>query len=182
MADIAIVIGHHPDAPGAALTIGDGQVHEHPLWVPFAGELAESLEPSLSAAVVERPNPEPDAALARRVNETGAACAIELHFNAAESTAAQGTEMLHYEGSRGGHQLAELLQHHTLEALGTKHRGTKGRSQYPFLAQTEMSAVICEPAFGSNEGDAFRLLRGLPALMAAYRRAVTTFLQNRSGT
>jgi len=179
MADVAIVIGHHPDAPGAELRLGGCSTHEHELWVPFANELARGLEPSVSASLVERPNPQPDEALAARVNDTGAVCAIELHFNAAQSTAVRGTEMLHYDGSREGHKLAKLLQDHTTSVLDTRHRGTKRKVGYPFLERTEMPAVICEPAFGSNKEDAFRLLSGLPALIGAYRQSISTFLKKR---
>lgn len=96
MSDIAIVVGQHPEAPGAPLELGPRSIHEYELWAPFARELDLTLEATgVDAAVVHSPHEDPDPALARRVNETRATAAIELHFNAYDGPA-HGTEMLHW--------------------------------------------------------------------------------------
>jgi N-acetylmuramoyl-L-alanine amidase len=176
MADVAVVIGHHPEAPGAPLDLAGYTVHEHELWAPFARELALTLwQKSVATDVVERPNHDPDQALADRVNATGARAAIELHFNASRSEEATGCDMLHYPGSAEGKRLAAELERRAAEALSVpaRHRDTV---DYPFTRLTEMPAVICEPAFGSSDGDAFKLLSELPDLMQAYRHGLMTFL------
>lgn len=176
MADVAIVIGHHPDAPGAAMTLGRHTVHEHDFWAPFAHELAMTLEQSgVGADVVERPNEEPDEALAKRVNATGADAAIELHFNAAGAQA-WGTEMLHYPGSPKGKTLAQHLQRETVAALGLRDRGLVTKD-WPFLELTDMPAVICEPWFATNPDDVAKALTQLPKLQRAYRNALTSFVE-----
>jgi N-acetylmuramoyl-L-alanine amidase len=177
MSDIAIVIGHHPDAPGASLELGPRSIHEYDLWAPFARELALTLKATgVDAAVVHRPHEDPDQALARRVNETQAAAAIELHFNAYDGPA-HGTEMLHWPTSTGGEQLATLLQTHVTDALETEPRRVVGTREFPFLRLTEMPAVICEPAFGTAPQDAWTLLTHQPALLRAYRQALVDYLQ-----
>lgn len=176
MVDVAVVIGHHPDAPGAPLTLGGHTIHEYPLWKPFARELALTLlQEGVTPKVVERPNEDPDEALAHRVNKTGADAAVELHFNASRNEAASGCDMLHYPGSEGGKRLASELESRVVEALGVpaRHRDTV---DYPFTSLTEMPAVICEPAFGSNDGEAFKLMSSLPDLMRAYRDGIAAFL------
>jgi len=173
--DVAIVIGHHPDAPGASMRMGCHEIHEHGFWRPFAHELATSVVArDLTPHVIERPNEDPDEALAQKVNETGADAAIELHFNAAGRSARGGTEMIHYPGSEGGEALAEQMQSRTVDALGLENRGLITR-RWPFLKLTEMPAVIAEPFFGSNEEDVARALPRLPSLQKAYRHALATF-------
>lgn len=180
MSDIAVVVGHHPDAPGAALELGSRTIHEHTLWKPFARELTLTLEAEgINATVVHRPHEAPDQALAHRVNATGAAAAIELHFNAYAGSA-EGTEMLHWPSSAEGERLATLLQKHVTSALGTEPRRVVGKRQFPFLRLTEMPAVICEPAFGTNPEDAWALLTRQPALLQAYRQALSDYLQGAS--
>ena len=177
MADVAIVIGHHPQAQGAELQVGDRTVTEFDLWTPFAHQLHVTLGArGVSSEVIQRPNPEPDAELAQKVNATQADAAIELHFNA-HSGGAHGSEMLHFKGSEEGARLATLLQMDTLGALDTLDRGVKAKTGFPFLRLTEMPAVICEPAFGSNERDAWRLLTRQCDLLCAYRSALVDFLQ-----
>ena len=183
MADVAIVIGHHPDAKGTALRIGEKTIQEYDLWRPFAEGLAASLEPE--PAIVTRPNPDPDYELARRVNATGAECAVELHFNAWKEPSVSGTEMLHHADSEAGQYLAHLLHDHTAEALGTKRRGLKARrtpgDSWPFLGMTEMPAVIAEPAFGSHRGDAWKLLTRQPQLLLAYKEAIEQWFSDTGG-
>lgn len=179
MADVAIVIGHHPDAPGAALDVCGDVVHEYDFWKPFAHVLASMMAGrGYQAAVIERPHAQPDGALAERVNATGARAAIELHFNSFSDEDAHGTEMLYWGDSWPAKQLADLLRDGTTHALGTRNRGGKPVYHgYPFLRLTEMPAVICEPAFGSNEADARALLAGQDQLLGAYADALCDFLR-----
>lgn len=177
MSDVAIVIGHHPDAPGAPLELAGHSIYEYELWKPFARELASTLAAdNIDATVVERPNEDPDAALAERVNATEAEAAIELHFNAADGEA-EGTEMFHWPTSEQGQRLATLLQERVTEELGTTWRRVEGKHEFPFLQLTEMPAVICEPAFGSHPEDAWTLLTGQVDLLRAYRTALVEYLE-----
>jgi len=178
MADVALIPGHHPDAQGATLDLEGEVVTEYELWTPFARELALTLDAEgVTPAVIERPSPKPDKALTDRINRTGADAAIEMHFNAVADQDVRGTLMLHYPESQGGKRLAGLLQDKTLDVLGLRNRGTREEAGFPMLRDTEMPAVIAEPAFASNYRDGFRLLSRLPDLMMAYRDAILAFLR-----
>ena len=172
--DVALVIGHHPDAQGATLELEGESVTEWELWAPFARELDKTLP--VESTVVKRPSRQPDSELAAAVNHTGADVAIELHFNAAQRSAS-GCEMLHYPKSTEGRALAKLLQEKTVSALGNRSRGVDARGDLLFLEKTVMPAVICEPFFGSNPGGAFRALTRLPSLLDAYRTAILQYLR-----
>lgn len=177
MSDLAVVVGHHPNAPGAKLELANRSVYEYHFWKPFARELALTLEATgTDATVVERPNEAPDAALANRVNATGADAAIELHFNSFDGRA-HGTEMFHWPTSPGGERLASLLQNYVTSELNTEPRRVVGTREFPFLQLTEMPAVICEPAFASAPQDAWSLLVGQTDLLRAYRQALSEYLQ-----
>ena len=180
MPDVAIVVGHHPAAKGAALTVGERQIQEYDFWLPFAYALRRCLYFSdIGYAVIQRPNPKPDAELMRRVNDTGAKLAIELHFNGFSDPRAQGSEMLYWHTSEQGRLLADLLQQYTVRTLRVHDRGLKpvqrGRGA-AFLRGTRMPAVICEPAFGTNPGDAWKLLTRQMHLVEAYAGAIADFL------
>jgi len=175
--DVAIVIGHHEDAPGAVAEVGSQSVTEHALWSRFAPRLVELLTcEGVKATTVDRPNEQVDSDLLAAVNRTGADCAIELHFNASVGSG-WGTEMIHWPGSEEGKRLATLLQAETVGALGLRDRGTSARKDLRFLGGTSMPAVIAEPFFGSDEEDAVRGLTGLPSLLNAYQSAIIEYLQ-----
>ena len=180
MPDVAIVVGHHPDAKGAALTVGERQIQEYDFWLPFAYALRRCLYFSdIGYAVIQRPNPKPDAELMQRVNATGARCAIELHFNGFTDPRAQGSEMLYWHASDKGRLLADLLQQYTVRTLGVHDRGLRGVRRgrgAAFLRGTRMPAVICEPAFGTNPDDAWKLLTKQMQLVEAYAGAIADFL------
>jgi len=178
MTDIAIVIGHHPDAPGATIRCGPHQWHEYDFWKPWANVLFGVLTgEGFDVSVIERPNPDPDHALAERINATGARCAIELHFNGFRDRAVHGTEMLYWNESWSGRNLADLLQDRVTDCLGTRNRGAKPiHDGYPFLRLSTMPAVICEPGYGTNPQDANRLVRKQDLLLDAYRSAIVDFL------
>ena len=180
MPDVAIVVGHHPDAKGAALTVGDKQIQEYDLWRPFADVLWAKLSVcGIECLPIDRPSRMPYDELMRIVNDTRAACAVELHFNGFSDPRAQGSEMLHWHTSEQGRLLADLLQQYTVRTLRVHDRGLKpvhrGRGA-AFLRGTRMPAVICEPAFGTNPDDAWKLLTRQMQLVEAYAGAIVDFL------
>ena len=180
MPDVAIVVGHHPAAKGAALTVGDKHIAEYDFWLPFGSALMRHLDwCDITSTVVRRPNQRPDDELMGIVNATGARCAIELHFNGFSDPRAQGSEMLYWHASDKGRLLADLLQQYTVRTLRVHDRGLSGVMRgrgAAFLRGTRMPAVICEPAFGTNYGDAWKLLTRQMQLVEAYAGAIADFL------
>jgi len=79
--------------------------------------------------------------------------------------------------SAEGKRLAGGLLQTVTRALGTKNRGLKPRIGWPFLSFTEMPAVICEPGFGSNPSDAWKLTKGQMDLLRAYRAGIAGYFE-----
>ncbi len=85
------------------------------------------------------------------------ACAIELHFNAAEAASARGSETLYTGEVAESPRLAETVQKYMCIALqrqpgqnrGTKLLGANDRGHYN-LTLAKCASVIVEPFFGSN--------------------------------
>jgi len=82
---------------------------------------------------------------------------IELHFNSA-TPSAHGAEWIHWHNSSGGKRLAESIQAGFAQTFPTiRDRGIKprhaGQRGSLFLRLTPCPALVCEPFFGSNEGD-----------------------------
>ena len=101
--------------------------------------------------------------LAETLRVAKATVALELHFNSADTPTASGHEWLFWHGSAAGWDLAKRIESHMAVAFPTlPRRGLKGI--YPkerggeFVRLTPCPAVICEPFFGSCEGD-WQLLR-----------------------
>lgn len=100
---------------------------------------------------------------AKMLRDRGASHAVELHFNSATPSSANGSEWLYWNSSRGGKALAQAIHRGFKSAFpGITDRGLKprhpGQRGTAFLRGTSCPAAILEPFFGSNAGDceAFR--------------------------
>lgn len=95
--------------------------------------------------------------LAKQIGESGADCAIELHFNAA-APAANGHEWLFWRHSDESRLLAYAIntafvrQVPSIKQRGIKPLYEKSRGA-SFCRLTPCPAVIAEPFFGTNPGD-----------------------------
>ena len=93
--------------------------------------------------------------LAQHLKDLKVDVAIELHFNCADSSYANGYEFLHWFCSPKGLKLADELSHTLAKAFpNQKNRGLKQINSEDrgglFLRKTHCPSVICEPFFGSN--------------------------------
>jgi N-acetylmuramoyl-L-alanine amidase len=169
---VAVVIGHHPIAQGSYLTYAGHKIGEYDFWRPHALSLAAHLKQrEFHPVVIERPEPSPNMKLIRKINNSGAVCAIELHFNGFSDGAVSGSEVLYLDGSREDQALATALQQANVSALGLRDRGIKP-STLPFIRGTVMPSCIVEPAFGSNLRDTALVVRNVGLLMRKYAAAV----------
>lgn len=176
---IAIVVGHNSRAQGA-VRVTDG-VSEY-VWNTRLAELIRSHDPA-SVKIFKRTagggySAEIDRVYAE-VNAWGADCSIELHFNAAGSSAATGGETLS-SGSDGSLRLANGVRKAVRDALGLPDRGVKIRSRTDrggrSLWQGRAPAALAEPYFGSNANDCAAADLHMDALAEAYYRAAVQFL------
>ena len=119
--------------------------------------------------------------LAGRLNAFDPACAVELHFNAANGTA-EGFEYLHWHSSGNGKRLAQSLHDAQQESLGGTSRGIKSKQSGDrgsmFLSLPNAPSVICEPFFGDNPAEANRYAAESTqeALAQSYAAGILEFL------
>ena len=160
---IAISAGHYPAKPGAVF---EGRT-EHELALPWRDALAEGLRRFGLQTVLVAPGTLTEKI--RQVNSENCDLALEIHFNAAPSGKASGSETLYYPGSDAGKSLANAIQKE-IASLCAPNRGAKegwyrmdrpGHSDYPgdiegdevvdaWLRLTNCTALILEPYFMSE--------------------------------
>lgn len=146
MKRIAISAGHYPAAKGAQA----GDFNEYDEAVLWAAQVCRLLG---SEAVLV-----PTGTVRQKVEYINAlpdiAVVVEIHFNAAASRSAQGSETLYYPGSEAGKTIARKIQK-AIACLFQPDRGVKegwyraDKSKGPIflLARTRAPAVIIEPEF-----------------------------------
>jgi N-acetylmuramoyl-L-alanine amidase len=88
---------------------------------------------------------------AQLANLIGADLFISIHFNAAGSKEAQGTEVLHYP-SKTSQRFAQLINNE-VKGLGRKDRGVKARANLVVLNSTNMTACLVEGGFLTNAAE-----------------------------
>ena len=90
---------------------------------------------------------------------------VSVHANAAQSTAATGTEVLSYDLDGASGRLAADIVQAIASQLGLKNRGVKVRRDLAVINATNMPAVLVETAFLTNASDR-ALLTGQPKAFA----------------
>lgn len=94
----------------------------------------------------------------RQANNSGADIFISIHFNAAASTAARGTETFYNTtySSANSKKLSDSLQKNMLEKLKTVDRGVKTQTFY-VIRHTTMPSALVELGFMTNYAEAQRI-------------------------
>ncbi len=178
--NIALSIGHHPQAQGCN-TI-DGRYTEYTFWKSCLPTLADQLDRmGHKAHVVNRADAggKTPSYAAAACNAVGAALAIEFHFNS--TPGASGTETFYWHNSARGKIAAEMIQHAMVEVLKLPDRGIKtvGRpsdNAYEFFHRTRMPAILVEPSFAaSNVTDCDRLQTRIGYLIIALAIAIDAY-------
>jgi len=172
---VGLLIGHTPDEKGA--THPGTQIQEWDFNFPLAQMVHRELDDS---KIIRRGRPNDWKGLPSRVNATGVDVCVSFHLNAYKGSA-KGSEVLCWPDDRSV-DLANALQTHIVDALGTRDRGVKtrtdGRGSH-LLEHTEMDTAIVEPFFIDDQLEAFA--GQLDALAGAYIRAIREF-RDRYGT
>ena len=165
--------GHNPRNPNAGAE-GNG-LREQDVVYPIGVELAALLnaDPRFEARL-SRPTPDTtigtsnSSSLRLRVqdaNSWGADYFISLHTNAAESSAASGSEGFAFSRPSAAFDLGKDILDSMTAATGLRNRGMKVRTNLYVLRKTIMPAVLIELGFITNRSDAF-LMRDRPELFA----------------
>lgn len=150
MKKICVVIGHGTNDPGAT----NKKDNEFQFNSNFAEILMKKLSKEYEVIKYNRGilKSENIAIL----NSYEADVILSLHCNSADNKKATGTEVIHYDKSKKGKELATILSKEISKALGLKNRGAKppfnGRGN-SLLSKTKPVCVILEPFFISNDND-----------------------------
>jgi N-acetylmuramoyl-L-alanine amidase len=102
---------------------------------------------------------------------------VSIHCNSADNTAAKGTETFAYYSSDNGRKLASCIQKQIIDSLHTVDRGVKEAGYY-VIKNTDMTAVLVELAFISNEEDEQLLSseHGKDEFARAIARGITDYI------
>lgn len=183
MKTVALSIGHSPQDGGSVTT--DRKYSEYDFWKLHIDRVKSELERLGYNAVVcnrsEAGGITPIFA-ARRCNAIGADLAVEFHFNGAD-TGIGGTETLHWYSSKNGKKAAELIQAAMCEVLRLPDRGLKpvrykDDRGYYYFKETDMPALMLEPAFASSHvTDCDRLETRIDELCLAIARAIDEYFK-----
>lgn len=165
-----LVVGHRESQQGART------VTENVSEFDFNSEIAEKVQEKVTKAEVKILFRDDDSQgyrkLPAKINREQPDFIVSLHFNAASSSRATGTEMLYYHSSSKGHNMALKMQRHVLSALNLSNRKTKKIKATErgghLLKYTAAPCIITEPFFGSNKNDEKKVLDNVQKLVDAY--------------
>lgn len=152
MKKIHINAGHGGKDPGA---VGNGLKEKH-ITLKMALKLGEQLRSCGFWVSYTRIGDEyvPLLEIARRANDEKADLFISIHCNAAANAAASGLETLVYNIAGENEKAARLVQEGLIAITGMKDRGLKARPDLAVLNSTDMTAMLVELGFVSNQQDA----------------------------
>lgn len=175
MRKCVVAIGHQPSGDMGAVS-PDGTTRE---W-PYNNDIARILPLLTTKAEVVVVTRKSLAELPGQINALKPDFCVELHFNAHDSTSANGTETLFWASSRLGNRLAETFQAHMLKALKLRNRGTKAVGSErerggTFLRRTACPAALVEPGFMSSDVDRRALIERKIELARAYAAAIDEY-------
>jgi N-acetylmuramoyl-L-alanine amidase len=165
----ALVIGHHPDKPGAVnAKTGINEFQ-------FNKELALRIEHAAENVRIQKIFRSSYEELPGDINSLNPDFIISLHCNAFDNIAS-GTEVLYCHCSEKGKNLAVILLNHLVKHLDLRNRGIVPRKEgelgYNILCKTNAPCVIAEPFFISNDSDLARAQSDLDGLAIAYAKAI----------
>ncbi len=145
---IVIDPGHGGDDPGA---VGPSGILEKDATISTAFYLLSFMlcwaHPYLVRRTDESVSLQKRSAIS---NSNDAILFVSLHFNGAESPAANGCEVLFFPGSEKGQKYACRLQKDIVSIFRGQDRGIKERGDLAVLRETVAPAILLEPAFITN--------------------------------
>lgn len=170
---IAIVVGHNSRAQGA-VRVTDGRSEFD--WNGELAGLIQSHDPDAIRVFRREAGGGYSAEIDRvygAVDEWGAHCSVELHFNASANPRANGCLMLS-SGTKGSLKLAHEVQWRCAEVMGGNDRGVQVRRRHQrggrSLWQGRAPAILTEPYFGSNAAECVTAQQHMDELAEAIYR------------
>jgi len=179
-AGFAIVVGHTKSSPGATGVKPIGQSE-----YPWNKDLAAKIKAACSAKGIESDIFYRDgvgiAGAYAEVEQWGAACVVELHFNASNGKASGTMTLYDKDRHTGSSSWAKLLQDSMLATLALRDFGLKelkpGDRGYASVSALKIPSALIEPFFGDNASDAETATNGKDRLAAAIAEAAARHLK-----
>lgn len=172
---LCLIVGHTHEAPGASMAAPYAYVQEYEFYTVLAAVMSAQLRKrGVEHAVFFRDGIGIDGAY-QKAKVYGPCAIIELHFNAASSRDAKGSEVL-YGGIAGSKELAEYVHHEICSVLsrhslggnrGTKFVAPNARGGRSVNSGVGIPSILVEPFFGSNVMDAEAALENFQDLADA---------------
>lgn len=179
---VALIIGHSEKDGGAyneKYKINEFEYNKE--VVRLLADKICSETPEINPIIIYRDS---YSKLPNKVNETYSDIAIEFHLNAAENKSAHGCEMLYWQTSSKGLDLASCFQVNVSPTLGLRDRGIKAlrgdsRGGY-LLKKTAMPTIITEPFFVSNDTECHKMLKkeNVSKLVQSYFDAILQYYED----
>ncbi len=182
---VGVYVGHSRSDDNGAVSVGG--ISEHEWNTKVAHMLKGKLDDAgVDCYVVDRYDGSSYGSamtwVSADASTQGATIAIELHFNAASSSA-KGYEYLYWHSSKEGEKLANAFitaqkaMNTPSPSRGAKPKDGEDRGS-GFLSKTPCPAIILEPFFGSNQGE-WNYWSERPSVLAnVYAGAIKTYLKN----
>lgn len=157
MKKIALVVGHKASAQGASNLDGTTEFQFNDEQCRITAE--KLVEAGFEPVIVYRHT---YSELPHKINKLNPDLIISFHCNAFDRKVS-GSEVLHYDTSKNGKRLAEILQRNTVSLLDINDRGAKGINTGHegragdrgglLVRYTHAPCVIWEPFFIDNDSD-----------------------------
>ena len=154
---VAIIIGHAHDRRGADSVWLEPEFDYNTDVANYLKELAPCMYHIFFHSGYKKGYSAMIKATANRINQGDFDLVIELHYNMAASSTANGCMFLYHYNSKKGKEWAEKLSKGVSSVMDVKNLGAKPlkSTDNGYLAVTYPNppALIAEPFFGSNKSD-----------------------------
>jgi N-acetylmuramoyl-L-alanine amidase len=170
----ALVIGHKKTSPGAK------NKNKNVTEFDFNEDLAMRIEKKVKDTVIRKIYPRASVKITNEINALGPGFVVGLHCNV-NNNKTSGTEVLYYQRSTKGKQIAKILLDYLVDFLRLPNRGIQPKTvldrEGSLLRSTEAPFVIAKPFFIDNDADLTKALEQIEGLANAYAKAIDKITQ-----
>ena len=170
---ICIDPGHGGKDPGA---VSDG-IREKDIALNIAMLLSEKLKYMGIDVFLTRCDDTYDSPniKALKGNNSNADLFVSIHCNSAVNPTATGAEVLIYNYNGVNEHIADSVLDEMVKALNLSNRGIVPRKDLAVLRETDMTAILVETAFISNDNDRFLLTKYQQKFAEAIAKGICKF-------
>jgi hypothetical protein len=166
---LALIPGHRPGSPGVE---SNGVAEFTPALILC--HMIHDREPKRTT-IHRRPDTADGlSSLIHGVNRSDADALLSIHFNAAEGESPPVGYSCVYPGAEEANTFADCIRH-KLERWGPRRVSARSRPQLLILSETDVPAVLDEPAYLDRDDHRRSILGRLDELAHYYTEAIRAF-------